>query len=76
MEYSPELVFPVPIPYCYKPHKDMALLWWREFFLPNHRLQHDMLRKENSRYGKYDVRENEKGWRAYIYSNALSLLFV
>ena len=58
MEYSPELVLPVPIPYCYKPHEDMALLRRREFFLPNPRLKHVMLREDSTGYGSYDVGEN------------------
>ena len=52
VEYSPKLMLPVPILYCYEPHKDRALPWRRKFFLPNPHLQHIMPRNESSGYGK------------------------
>ena len=58
MEYSPEFMLPVPIPYYFESHEDTVLLRRREFFLPNPRLQHVMLREESPGYGSYDVGEN------------------
>ena len=58
MEYSPELMLPVPIPYYFESHEDTELLRRREFFLPNPRLKHVMLREDSTRYEIYDMGEN------------------
>ena len=58
MEYTLELMLPVPIPYYSESHEDTTLLWRREFFLPNPHLKHVMLREDSTRYGIYDVGEN------------------
>ena len=58
MEYPPELVPLVAIPYYYESHKDTALLRRRELFLPNPHLKHVMLSEKSSGYGSYDAGGN------------------
>ena len=55
MEYSLELMLPVPIPLYFESQEDTALLWRREFLLPNPRLKHVMLREDSTEYRSCDL---------------------
>ena len=50
MEYSFELVLPVPILHYFESQEDTTIPWWREFFLPNPRLKHVVLREDSTEY--------------------------